>query len=124
MRGLNQIQKRIQNLLENGYEKLEKEKEKDFPHPFGFSPVSWPGLIFLRSPAARDPFSFPRIPLGPSPANGLTRACLPFFSLSLSDADAAGPRIRDAFFLPTPASDFFPCSPLIESASPIPSFLV
>jgi hypothetical protein len=122
MRGLNQIQKRIQNLLENGFEKLEKEKEKGFPHPFGFSSVSRPGLIFLRSPAARGPFSFPRIPLGPSPANGLTRARLPFFSLS--DADAAGPRVRDAFFLPTPASNFFPCSPLIESASPIPSFLV
>jgi hypothetical protein len=28
--GLIQIQKRIQNLLENGFEKLGKEKEKDF----------------------------------------------------------------------------------------------
>jgi hypothetical protein len=112
MSGLNQIQKRIQNLLKNGFEKLEMEKEKDFPLSFDFGPVSRPGLIFLRSPAARDPFSFPRILLGPA------------FPFSLSNADAVGPHVRDAFFLPTPASDFFPCSPPIESASPIPSFLV
>jgi hypothetical protein len=32
--------------------------------------------------------------------------------------------VRDAFFLPTPASDILPSSPSIESASHILSFLV
>jgi hypothetical protein len=38
--GLNQIQKSIQNHLENDFENLEKEKEKDFsPHRF------WPSIL-------------------------------------------------------------------------------
>jgi hypothetical protein len=38
--GLIQIKKRIQNLLENSFEKLEKKKEKDIFSPLGFWPSS------------------------------------------------------------------------------------
>jgi hypothetical protein len=38
--GLLQIQKRIQNLLENGFGKLKKKKKRVSPSPLGFWPNS------------------------------------------------------------------------------------
>jgi hypothetical protein len=50
--GLNQIQNEFQNLLENGFEKLEKEKEKGNQFHSEFGP-------FLPQPSARGPPLFP-----------------------------------------------------------------
>jgi hypothetical protein len=50
--GLNQIRNGFQNLLENGFEKLEKEKEKGNQFHSEFGP-------FLPQPSARGPPLFP-----------------------------------------------------------------
>jgi hypothetical protein len=39
--GLIQIQKRIQNLLKNGFQKLEKKKKRNFPLLLAFGPAIW-----------------------------------------------------------------------------------
>jgi hypothetical protein len=67
--GLSQIQNGFQNLLENGFEKLEKEKEKENPFHSDFGP-----LLFVAQ--RTRPAAFPRVrlglpacgPLSPSPA--------------------------------------------------------
>jgi hypothetical protein len=88
----------LENALKNG----KKEKEKDFSSLSIFGPAQPEPSNERRfglDPAC-GPLLLPRFPLGPSPASDLTRARrLP----SLSVADTAGPLVRDAFFLPTPA---------------------
>jgi hypothetical protein len=79
--GLNQIQKRIQNLLKNGFEKLEKEKEKDFSLISVFGPTQPERLSLLgrpgSSPATRAASAFTpraaRLPFSPAPFFGPSR---------------------------------------------------
>jgi hypothetical protein len=59
-----QIQKRIQNLLENGFRKLEKEKEKEIL----FYSAFWPNSAQAPTPAssARGPLTLLSSTRGPS----------------------------------------------------------
>jgi hypothetical protein len=117
-----QIQKRIQNLLENDFGNLEKEKEKEIL----FYSAFWPNSARAPAPAlsrAWPIFASPLPALGRAqraPLAQLARALPAFPCVSLTPRA----RVSDAFFLPTLVLDILPCSPPIESASHIPSFLV
>jgi hypothetical protein len=62
--GLIQIQKRIQNLLKNGFQKLEKKKKRNFPLLLAFGPairqacsLPHPSQACFPSPLFRRPSS-------------------------------------------------------------------
>jgi hypothetical protein len=100
--------------LEKCFEKLEKEKEREF---ISYS-VSGPAAerFFLAQPSSR-PAARPAPFFGPSSETAqLARGCA---DVRLSVTDAVDPHVRVAFFLLTPASDFLSLFTTDQICAPI-----
>jgi hypothetical protein len=124
--------------LENALKNWERKKKRIFLPFWLLAQLSSSALSLgpTRSrPAVRGPFSFPRVPLGPSPASRLD-ARAPSFSLSsltpqayLSGMPSSSPRRRQISFLvhhrsnPSPISlpSLFRAQPGYISRMPHPS---